>query len=127
MKMPWAEKLFPLSIRIYAARDDLDHALRKARRNDKGLIWIGYGKEPDLLKYIEQLPSPKARIRHCITDREMHLHLVRIGVGMASLGAWVQARFPKSQSVSSVEQDNSRQNRCYGTATFRGFVRFSFL
>ena len=101
-------KLFPLSIGIYAARDYLDHALSKAGSKGEGLTWIGYGNEPELLKYIEHSPFPKARIRHSIPDPEMHLHLARVGAGMTVLGAWVQAKFPELQRVPGTEQDNSR-------------------
>lgn len=101
-------RLFPNSIGIFAARDYLDRMLPKAGPKGRGLQWIGYGPVPELLDYIRQSPFPEARIRHTITDPEMHLHLARSGAGMAVLASWVQARFPELQRVPGTELDDRR-------------------
>lgn len=101
-------KLFPLAIGIYAARDYLDQKLPNAGPKGQELEWIGYGDVPELLRYIESSPFPKARIRHTIPDPQMHLHMVRAGAGMSVLAAWVQARFPELQRVPGTELDEQR-------------------
>lgn len=101
-------KLFPLSIGIFAARDYLDRALPKAGPKGQGLEWLGYGPQADLLEFIQNSPYPKARVRHAITDPEMHLHLARAGAGMAILAAWTQARFPELQRVPGTQLDERR-------------------
>jgi DNA-binding transcriptional LysR family regulator len=101
-------KLFPSSIGIFAARDYLDRMLPKAGSKGQGLQWIGYGPVPELLDFIQGSPFPRARIRHTITDPEMHLHMARSGAGMAILAAWVQAKFPELQRVPGTELDERR-------------------
>jgi len=101
-------KLFPLSIGVFAARDYIDRALPKAGPKGRGLEWIGYGTEPELLEYIRHSPFPEARVRHAIPDPEMHLHLARAGAGMTFLAAWTQARFPELQRVPGTTLDQRR-------------------
>lgn len=101
-------KLFPLSIGVYAARDYLTRALAKAGPKGEGLSWIGYGPVPELMEYIRNSPFPKARVRHSISDPEMHLHMARAGAGMTVLASWVQARFPELQQVPGTSLDMRR-------------------
>lgn len=101
-------KLFPLAIGIYAARSYIDQALHKAGPKGQGLEWTSYGSEPELLRYIQQSPFPEARIRHAITDPEMHLHLARAGAGLTVLASWVQAKFPELQRVPGTDLDERR-------------------
>lgn len=101
-------KLFPNSIGIFAARDYLDRQLPKAGPKGQGLQWIGYGPVPELQAFIEESPFPKARIRHIISDPEMHLHMARSGAGMTLLAAWVQAKFPELQRVPGTKLDERR-------------------
>ena len=101
-------KLFPLSIGIFAARGYLDRALPKAGPKGRGLDWIGYGAEPELLEYITNSPFPDARVRHVIRDPEMHLHLARAGAGMTVLANWVQSSFPELQRVPGTVLDEKR-------------------
>lgn len=101
-------KLFPLPIGIYAARDYLDRALPKAGPKGQGLNWIGYGAVPELQRFIDSSPFPKARIRHCVEDPAMHLHLARAGAGMTVLASWVQAQFPELQRVPGTDLDMRR-------------------
>ncbi len=101
-------KLFPASIGIFAARDYLDRMLPKAGPKGEGLQWIGYGPVPELLDFVQASPFPQARIRHTIPDPEMHLHMARLGAGMAILAAWVQAKFPELQRVPGTKLDERR-------------------
>ncbi len=101
-------KLFPLSLGIYAARDYVDRALPRAGSRGQGLNWIGYGPVPELQEFIRRSPFPDARIRHCIPDPEMHLHMARAGAGMTFLAAWVQARFPELQRLPGTALDSRR-------------------
>lgn len=101
-------KLFPASIGIFAARDYMDRMLPKAGPKGEGLQWIGYGPVPELLDFVQASPFPQARIRHTIPDPEMHLHMARLGAGMAILAAWVQAKFPELQRVPGTKLDERR-------------------
>ena len=101
-------KLFPASIGIFAARDYLDRMLPKAGPKGEGLQWIGYGPVPELLDFVQASPFPQARIRHTIPDPEMHLHMARLGAGMAILTAWLQAKFPELQRVPGTKLDERR-------------------
>ncbi len=101
-------KLFPASLGIFAAREYLDRMLPKAGPKGRGLQWIGYGPVPQLLDFLRNSPFPDAKVRHTITDPEMHLHLARAGAGMAILPAWVQARFPELQRVPGTMLDEKR-------------------
>lgn len=101
-------KLYPASIGIFASRDYLDRMLPKAGPKGQGLEWIGYGPVPELMRFVEASPFPQARVRHRVTDPEMHLHLARAGAGMAILAAWVPSKFPELQRVPGTELDERR-------------------
>lgn len=101
-------KLFPLSIGVFAARSYIDSALPHAGAKGKGLTWLGYGDVPELAQMIAASPYPKARVRHIVTDPQMHLHMARAGAGMTFLATWVQAVFPELQQVPGTRLDRQR-------------------
>lgn len=101
-------RLFANPIGTFAARDYLDRMLPKDGPKGEGLQWIGYGSVPELARYVEASPFPKARVRHSVADPEMHLHLARAGAGMAILAAWVQSKFPELQRVPGTDLDERR-------------------
>ncbi|MBO6854974.1 MAG: LysR family transcriptional regulator [Marivivens sp.] len=103
-----ARKLFPLGIAIMASRGYIDTALPKAGKGGEGLSWIGYGPEPEMRRWIAHAPFPKAAIRHQVEDPEMHMHMVRAGMGMSFLALWTQSVFPELQRVPGTEVDYSR-------------------
>lgn len=101
-------KLFPLDLGIYASRDYISEALPKAGKAGAGLEWIGYGNVPELQSGVAASPFPAARIRHTVTDPEMHLHLARSGAGMTFLPVWCEHHFPELQRLPDTEIDQSR-------------------
>ncbi len=101
-------KLFPLSLGVFASRSYIDAQLPNAGTKGKGLTWIGYGEVPELQTMIASSPFSKARIRHIVTDPQMHLHLARAGAGMTFLSNWVPTVFPELQRVPGTELDQRR-------------------
>lgn len=101
-------KLFPLSLGVFAARPYIDASLPKAGPKGTGLTWIGYGAVPELNAMIAATPFPNARIRHIVTDPQMHLHLARAGAGMTFLATWVPSVFPELQRVPGTGLDQRR-------------------
>ncbi|MEL7013124.1 MAG: LysR substrate-binding domain-containing protein, partial [Pseudomonadota bacterium] len=101
-------KLFPLSLCVFASRDYIDKVLPKGGPKGAGLTWIGYGDVPELLKMIEATPFSNARVRHTVTDPQMHLHLARAGAGMTFIANWVQTVFPDLQRVPGTAVDRRR-------------------
>lgn len=103
-----ARKLFPLSLATFAARSYIDRELPRAGPKGEGLTWLGYGDAPELRRWIETSPFPRARVRHLLPDPQMHLHMVRAGAGMSILSVWLQDRFPELQRVPGTAIDQSR-------------------
>lgn len=101
-------RLFTSALGTFAARSYLDRVLHTAGPKGQGLQWIGYGPVPELQAFVRNSPFPQARVRHTITDPEMHLHLARSGAGMAILPAWAGALFPELQRVPGTPLDESR-------------------
>lgn len=101
-------KLFPLSIGVFASRSYIDSALPEAGPKGKGLSWIGYGKVPEMQMMVEGSPFPRARVRHIVTDPQMHLHLARAGAGLTFLANWVPSVFPELQRVPGTALDQRR-------------------
>jgi len=101
-------KLFPLSLGVFASRSYIDRALAKAGSKGAGLTWIGYGEVPELQSMIAATPFSAARVRHIVTDPQMHLHLARAGAGMTFLAAWVPTAFPELQRVPGTSLDQRR-------------------
>lgn len=101
-------KLFPLSLAVFASRTYIDAALPKAGPKGAGLTWIGYGDVPEMQSMIAASVFPKARVRHIVTDPQMHLHLARAGAGMTFLPAWVPTAFPELQRVPGTALDERR-------------------
>ncbi|RKQ89579.1 LysR family transcriptional regulator [Maricaulis maris] len=90
-----ARKLFPTASCIYASRDYIDTHFPGAGARGENLQWIGYGAEPEQKIWVDQSPFPDARLRHIARDVEMHLHLVRGGLGMSFLPVWCETLFPE--------------------------------
>lgn len=101
-------KLFPLSLGVFASRDYIDRTLPEAGRKGEGLTWLGYGDTPELSAMIAASAFPKARIRHSISDPEMHLQLARQGAGMTFLASWVASIFPELQRLPGTALDQRR-------------------
>ena len=101
-------KLFPLSLGVFAARSYIDGALPKAGSKGTGLTWIGYGEVSELQSMIAATPFANARVRHIVSDPQMHLHLARAGAGMTFLAAWVPTVFPELQRVPGTSLDQRR-------------------
>jgi DNA-binding transcriptional LysR family regulator len=101
-------KLFPLSLGVFAARSYIDSALPKAGSKGSGLTWIGYGEVPEVQSMIAATPFANARVRHIVSDPQMHLHLARAGAGMTFLAAWVATVFPELQRVPGTSLDQRR-------------------
>jgi DNA-binding transcriptional LysR family regulator len=101
-------KLFPMVLGVYAARSYIDTHLPSAGAQGQGLTWIGYGPVPELDRMVAQSAFPRAQVRHAVPDPEMHLHLVRAGMGMSFLSHWVEARFPEVQRVPGTAVDTRR-------------------
>ncbi|MDX8350279.1 LysR family transcriptional regulator [Cognatiyoonia sp. IB215446] len=103
-----ARKLAPLSLSIFASRDYVETHFDKAGRKGEGLSFISYGPVPELMAWVARSPFPAARLRHQVTDPEMHLHLARAGAGMAFLPLWCAQKFPELQRMPGAEVDESR-------------------
>lgn len=101
-------KLFPLSLGVFASRDYVDAELPQAGPKGRGLTWIGYGEVPELQAMIAATPFSNARIRHVVTDPQMHLHLARAGAGMTFLANWIPTAFPELQRVPGTSLDQRR-------------------
>ena len=101
-------KLFPLSLGVFASRDYIDNALSKAGSKGEGLTWIGYGEVPELQAMIAATPFSQARVRHIVSDPQMHLHLARAGAGMTFLATWAPSVFPELQRVPGTSLDTRR-------------------
>ena len=101
-------KLFPLSLGVFAARRYIDAVLANAGPKGAGLTWLGYGDVPELQKMVAATPFPDARVRHIVTDPQMHLHLARAGAGMTFLSTWVPSVFPELQRVPGTSLDQRR-------------------
>ncbi len=101
-------KLFPLSLGVFASRSYIDNALPDAGSKGAGLTWIGYGETPELQSMIAATPFPAARVRHTVSDPQMHLHLARAGAGMTFLATWVPTVFPELQRVPGTDLDQRR-------------------
>lgn len=101
-------KLFPLSLGVFASRDYVDKVLPGAGSKGAGLTWIGYGDVPEVQAMIDATPFSEARVRHTVTDPQMHLHLARAGAGMTFMANWVQSVFPELQRVPGTEIDQRR-------------------
>lgn len=101
-------KLFPLSLGVFAARKYIDAALPTAGSKGAGLSWIGYGDVPELQTMIAATPFSAARIRHIVTDPQMHLHLARAGAGMTFLATWTPHVFDELQRVPGTDLDQRR-------------------
>lgn len=101
-------KLFPLALGVFAARHYIDTALPNAGSKGTGLTWIGYGDVPELDVMIAATPFSQARVRHIVSDPQMHLHLARAGAGMTFLAAWVPEVFPELQRVPGTALDQQR-------------------
>lgn len=101
-------KLFPLSLGVFAARSYIDTVLPTAGPKGVGLTWIGYGDVPELNTMIAATPFSKARVRHIVSDPQMHLHLARAGAGMTFLAAWTPTVFPELQRVPGTGIDTRR-------------------
>lgn len=101
-------KLFPLALGVFASRNYIDTALPNAGTKGSGLTWIGYGDIPELNTMIAATPFSNARVRHIVSDPQMHLHLARAGAGMTFLAAWVPTVFPELQRVPGTAIDNRR-------------------
>lgn len=101
-------KLFPLSLGVFAARSYIDTVLPTAGPKGVGLTWIGYGDVPELNTMIAATPLSKARVRHIVSDPQMHLHLARAGAGMTFLAAWTPTVFPELQRVPGTGIDTRR-------------------
>lgn len=101
-------KLFPLSLGVFAARSYIDSALPKAGSKGSGLTWIGYGEVPEVQSMIAATPFANARVRHIVSDPQMHLHLAQAGAGMTFLAAWVATVFPELQRVPGTSLDQRR-------------------
>lgn len=101
-------KLFPLSLGVFAARSYIDSAFPTAGSKGAGLTWIGYGEVPELQSMIAATPFANARVRHIVSDPQMHLHLARAGAGMTFLAAWVPTVFPELQRVPGTSLDQRR-------------------
>ena len=101
-------KLFPLSLGVFASRSYIDTALPNAGTKGAGLTWLGYGDAPELDSMIAASPFPKARVRHVVSDPQMHLHLARAGAGMTFLATWIQTFFPELQRIPGTMLDKRR-------------------
>ncbi|MEM9433175.1 MAG: LysR family transcriptional regulator [Pseudomonadota bacterium] len=101
-------KLFSLPIGVYAARNYIDTALPNAGPKGAGLTWIGYGEIPELKAMVAATPFSDARVRHIVTDPQMHLHLARAGAGMTFLAKWVPSVFADLQRVPGTALDTRR-------------------
>ena len=57
---------------------------------------------------IAATPFANARVRHIVSDPQMHLHLAQAGAGMTFLAAWVATVFPELQRVPGTSLDQRR-------------------
>ena len=104
-----ARKLQALQIGVFASKDYIEAHFEKAGKKGKGLEFIGYGPYPELLDWIANSPFPQARVRHEVSDPEMHLHLVRAGAGMSFLPTWCAQKFPELQRMPGSDLDEKRK------------------
>lgn len=101
-------KLFPADTGIYANWDYINNILPKAGPKGENLSWIGYGEVPEQKEWINASPFPNAKIRHIVQDTEMHLHLVRAGMGMTFLPIWLEKQFINLQRVPGTKITHNR-------------------